>query len=321
MHLIGHSFGANVVTTAALALTTPPRQLTLLDSPEVELARIGGAKNDLQYKLPRLDLGRGPNQTFVDNYISAGRRALLDRPRARRGRRRADQATRRHRSARSTRFAIVWYTDSVAATGQPTPHVGYGWSPLTGADVASVGPPTADLASMRRSQLDEVAGPPPANVTDQLAVGADAARRDRRRAPGLDRLGDRGRPRRTLTFTTTDDSLWLTFDTRARAAARATCSTLFVDGRERSQVGVPADGHRRGRVVRHPLRPRARHPRPVGRRSAARPRSAHADRHHRRPRSRPALTSPPPGTSPATSRPPRPASWPSGSSSRSWWRR
>jgi pimeloyl-ACP methyl ester carboxylesterase len=70
MHLIGHSFGANVATTAALALATPPRQLTLFDSPEVNLARIGGAKNDLRYKLTRLDIGRGPNQTFVDNYIS-----------------------------------------------------------------------------------------------------------------------------------------------------------------------------------------------------------------------------------------------------------
>jgi predicted esterase len=32
IHLIGHSFGANVATTAALALATPPRQLTLFES-------------------------------------------------------------------------------------------------------------------------------------------------------------------------------------------------------------------------------------------------------------------------------------------------
>ncbi len=71
IHLIGHSFGANVATTAALALAERPRQLTLLDSPESELTRIGGAQNALRYKLPRLDPGRGPGRTFVDNYISA----------------------------------------------------------------------------------------------------------------------------------------------------------------------------------------------------------------------------------------------------------
>lgn len=70
VHLLGHSFGANVATTAALALRTAPRQLTLLDSPETEIALLGGAKNDLRYKLPRLNIGRGPGQTFVDNYIS-----------------------------------------------------------------------------------------------------------------------------------------------------------------------------------------------------------------------------------------------------------
>jgi len=37
VHLIGHSFGANVATTAALGLSVPPRQLTLFDSPEVNL--------------------------------------------------------------------------------------------------------------------------------------------------------------------------------------------------------------------------------------------------------------------------------------------
>lgn len=70
VHLIGHSFGANVATTAALATARPPRQLTLLDSPETDLTLLAGAKNDLRYKLPRLDIGRGPGQTFVDNYVS-----------------------------------------------------------------------------------------------------------------------------------------------------------------------------------------------------------------------------------------------------------
>ena len=43
----------------------------LFDSPEIDLARFGGAKNDLRYKLPRLTIGRTPGTTFVDNYISA----------------------------------------------------------------------------------------------------------------------------------------------------------------------------------------------------------------------------------------------------------
>src|SRR5205085_11832614 len=47
LHLIGHSFGANVATTAALAVAASPRQLTLMDSPEVALTRFGGAMNDL----------------------------------------------------------------------------------------------------------------------------------------------------------------------------------------------------------------------------------------------------------------------------------
>ena len=70
LHLMGHSFGANVATTAALAVAAPPRQLTLMDSPEVALARLGGAMNDLRYKLPRLEVGRLAAQTFVDSYIS-----------------------------------------------------------------------------------------------------------------------------------------------------------------------------------------------------------------------------------------------------------
>ena len=41
-----------------------------MDSPDDELVRLGGAANDLRYKLPRLDIGRTPDSTFVDNYIS-----------------------------------------------------------------------------------------------------------------------------------------------------------------------------------------------------------------------------------------------------------
>ena len=55
---IGHSFGANVATTAALAVDRRPRQLTPFDSPDDGLTRLGGGATDLRYKLPRLDLGR-----------------------------------------------------------------------------------------------------------------------------------------------------------------------------------------------------------------------------------------------------------------------
>jgi hypothetical protein len=70
IHLIGHSHGAKVVTVAAIALERPPEQLTLLDSPESLLARIPGAANHLEGYLPLLPIGRGPGETFVDNYYS-----------------------------------------------------------------------------------------------------------------------------------------------------------------------------------------------------------------------------------------------------------
>ena len=240
VHLIGHSFGANIVTTASLAMTVPPRQVTLLDSPEVELARIGGAKNDLQYKLPRLNIGRGPGKTFVDNYISAvgerygpypGLSDIVD--------------VRVHppnvgESEKHT-YAIVWYADSVPASNPP---VGYQWSPLTGADDASLGAYYDQPAY--QAPLTEVEGPPDAAVSSQLLVGAvplavvgNGLLPDNN-DPGITLAGS-GTTTWSLTFGTDGDSLWLTFDAVAHGRPGGTV-TLFVDGRARYQASIPAEG-------------------------------------------------------------------------------
>lgn len=70
VHLIAHSHGSKVATLAALALRTRPRQLTLFDSPDTPLVAAVGAQNDLVPELQKLKIGRGANQTFVDNYTS-----------------------------------------------------------------------------------------------------------------------------------------------------------------------------------------------------------------------------------------------------------
>jgi len=240
VHLIGHSFGANIVTTAALAMTSPPRQLTLLDSPEVEIARIGGAKNDLQYKLPRLDLGRGPTQTFVDNYISfvgerysthPGLGAVVD------VQTKAPDGTDGEKHS----YAITWYTASITATGQAgQPQVGYAWSPLTGAEVATVGTSYEQPSLDAPLHLDELTGAPPAGVVEHLAVGVDPLGIAGAPSPTLGVSGSTPTTA-NLTFTTTGASLWLTFTTELHGRP-GDLLTLFVDGRERYQSSPPDDG-------------------------------------------------------------------------------
>lgn len=134
IHLIGHSHGAKVATVAAIALDHPPEQLTLLDSPENDIAKLPGAANHLEGYLPLLPIGRVPGQTFVDSYFSltgeryGGFAALenvvdvqldpvqfkhLD----------VDDLIARHE------YPVDWYTASVRdlAAG-----VGLAWSPLVG---------------------------------------------------------------------------------------------------------------------------------------------------------------------------------------------
>ena len=259
LHLIGHSFGANVVTTAALALAERPRQVTLLDSPEAEVTRIGGAKNDLRYKLPRLDPGRGPGQTFVDNYISeVGERystypGLADVVDVRTAPPDGDLSEKHS-------FAITWYAESTDRDS----HVGSRWSPLTGADVATLATSYEQPEIARPHDLDQVEGPPPPGVRERLAVttapllvaGSTGTSTGSSTGSSLDGDGTGGStgdelvvsgtpggaasPGPTtdnLTFSTSDDSLWLTFDQQL-SGRPGDLVTLFVDGRERSQAAV-----------------------------------------------------------------------------------
>lgn len=82
IHLLGHSHGAKVSTIAAIDLENSGIEvdhLTLMDSPEFTnllsvKALYAGAFNSLDSDLEKLDIGHGPDETFVDNYVSwAGR--------------------------------------------------------------------------------------------------------------------------------------------------------------------------------------------------------------------------------------------------------
>ncbi len=236
VHLIGHSFGANVATTAALGLSVPPRQLTLFDSPEVNLARIGGAKNDLRYKLTRLDVGRGPNQTFVDNYIS-----LVGEPYA--GYPGLGQVVDVHLKPPSSdpgvdkhQYPIGWYADSAASK---TSGVGLWWSPLLGGPVSSLATtwqqtspdPSQELALI----AEGVAPPPTQNASvDYLSTAIDDPNAGLAVATAQDTVAN-------FEFTTDQDSLWLTFDASVAGLATDTFH-LFIDGRERSTFAPPVEG-------------------------------------------------------------------------------
>ena len=248
VHLIGHSFGANVATTAALATTVPPRQLTLLDSPETPLTRLGGAKNDLRYKLPRLAIGRGPNQTFVDNYISLvgaryggfpGLDQIVDVQTAPP---KADKIGAKHA------FALLWYQGSAEDLSAG---VGYAWSPLLGADDTRLGSFYRQPNPAEPLKLDEVTGPPPAGVRTQLLISTtdlDVPGGQLSGPPGAAAAGTNGvamggsAPTTwNLTFTTASTSLWLDFSV-GLAGTPGDSVALFIDGRQRYQTAVPADG-------------------------------------------------------------------------------
>lgn len=236
VHLIGHSFGANVATTAALALDAPPRQLTLFDSPEVNLARIGGAKNDLRYKLTRLDVGRGPNQTFVDNYISlvgepyAGYPGLGQVVDVRLKPPSSDAGVDKHQ------YPIGWYADSAA---DRSAGVGLWWSPLMGASVANLATTWQQTSSDPAQELSlEAQGSAPSpdanayvSYTSTAIAGPEAGPSV---ATTIETVSN-------VEFTTDDDSLWLTFDLSLAGTATDTFH-LFIDGRERSSFAPPAAG-------------------------------------------------------------------------------
>jgi pimeloyl-ACP methyl ester carboxylesterase len=236
VHLIGHSFGANVATTAALALATPPRQLTLFDSPEVNLARIGGAKNDLRYKLTRLDIGRGPNQTFVDNYIS-----LVGEPYA--GYPGLGQIVDVHLKPPSSdpgvdkhQYPIGWYADS--ATNKSS-GVGLWWSPMMGASDTALATTWNQTSSDPSQELDLVAqGVAPSPTSNSSVSYLSTAIGDPDSGPSVTTIRDSVS---NVEFTTDQDSLWLTFN--VTVAGESTDSFhLFIDGRERSTFAPPANG-------------------------------------------------------------------------------
>lgn len=264
VHVIGHSFGANVATTAALALDVPPRQLTLLDSPEVSVTELAGAKNDLRYKLPRLDIGRGPGQTFVDNYISyvgtrygtyPGLEQIIDVKTAPPP---SDNGGEKHS------FAIEWYRTSAQ---NMSAGVGYAWSPMLGSDPATLGAYYEQPDPSNVLGLNEVNGPPPSNVATQMLVstapmevpGSSGLRGGATGSTGTTigttgqsvaggqpfaigvTLGASAPTTWNLTFSTDDTSLWLDFDL-ALSGSPGDLVSVFVDGRQRYVAGVPEGG-------------------------------------------------------------------------------
>ena len=138
VHLIGHSHGCVVSTHAALTLRRRPEQLTLLDCPEDWFSRSGGAAGLLNHLLPRLQPGRTPGSTFVDNYASMFGRAYHDEPglgdvvdvRLPLQRRPEDDA--RSPVSYNHYYAVLWYAASVGAD-EDAP-AGYAWSVLQGFD-------------------------------------------------------------------------------------------------------------------------------------------------------------------------------------------
>jgi len=245
VHLIGHSFGANVATTAALSLSTQPRQLTLFDSPEGNGPLFGGAANNLGYKLTRLPVGRGEGQVFVDNYISLVGQPYGDLPGlsgvvdVRLDPPEGSTSAERHE------FPIGWYAQSASTTGSD---VGYWWSPLAGAAVGEIGGSYTQDSADTPLTLTETAGPPAVQVSGRVAYdtaplvlpGGDA-----RQQPGGEiELSGNGTTTANVTFTTDEQSLWLTFDA-VLVGSSGDMLSLFIDGRQRWVDAAPDSGVRR----------------------------------------------------------------------------
>ena len=250
LHLVGHSFGANVATTAAIALGSTglgaPRQLTLFDSPEVDLARIGGAKNDLRYKLPRLDIGRTAETTFVDNYVSlvgepyAGYPGLGQVVDVRLEPPAADPGVDKHQ------FPIGWYAASAAARASD---VGLWWSPLVGAADTALATSWRQVSADPTEQLELVPTGPVPSPESNIAAAIPV------RPVALALTVDASSPVANGTITIDDSSLWLTFDAGLVGAPTDTFH-LFIDGRERSvMIGDSASDRPSRFVILYDLEP------------------------------------------------------------------
>jgi hypothetical protein len=138
VHVIGHSFGSKVATIASLGLTTRPKQLTLLDSPDISVVAAVGASNNLVPYLRQLEIGRGASQTFVDNYTSIfgcaygeekGLSQVVD-VRLVPSQYKVTNVQAKHL------YPPKWYT---AAALDPKAGVGPEWSPLLGSKYTSLG--------------------------------------------------------------------------------------------------------------------------------------------------------------------------------------
>lgn len=231
MHVLGHSFGARVATIGALSLAQAPRQLTLLDSPEVELARLGGAMNDLQYLLPRLTVGRAGGDTFVDSYISLvgarygtepGLAPVVDVRLAAPG---GSSFRQRHL------YPVVWWTSALAAG--PSPATGPWWSPLLGGDPGSAPGYSDEQDPDTPTILTALEPAPAADVASALGLGTVPL------APGGFTLEPGGTTRFEITVPTDDRSLLLELDLAWDGPPGATLA-MALDGRQR-WVGVGPD--------------------------------------------------------------------------------
>lgn len=163
-------------------------------------------------------------------------------------------------------FAIVWYRTSAQ---DPGAGVGYAWSPLIGADDASLGSAYQQPDPAQVLALTQVSGPPSPAVATQLLVttaaldipGTGIVRRGGTAVPapgGSASTGTTGGPdvadgvalgassptTWNLTFSTTESSLWLDLDVDLAGTPGDTVS-LFVDGRQRYQAAVVDAGTRR----------------------------------------------------------------------------
>ena len=171
------------------AVDQRPRQLTLFDSPDDGLTRLGGAANDLRYKLPRLDLGRETRSrrsstttsprsaSATATFPGSARWSTCDcRP--------PDEPTSvSPTSTRSCGGQTPW------RSGGSTPPAGPWWSPLLGGDPATVG------AYYEAEDADGPAAADRARRRPVAGVGDDVLTRGR---PARAGVGHEARRRRSV---------------------------------------------------------------------------------------------------------------------------
>jgi hypothetical protein len=241
LHLIGHSHGSAVVVHAAVSLTRPPAQVTLLDAPEDPISRLGGASDLIDVVLPRLRPARGAHDAagpFVDSYASAfgrpyHRRAglqhvvdvLLGVPLV---------LSRDPRKAINAAhlYPVDWYARSVRAVRDRTgDRVGYGWSPLAAGDTSELHPWYHAPLPQRPLLLRRHVAEPMAAA--QARVAARLARRhppQRRPVPGVRLDLDADRPSAALIVTSDEGDQLLEFDLQTRDCSGGERLELELDG-------------------------------------------------------------------------------------------